>query len=439
MSSEWSRLSIKKAGIVLIDCDHRTPPAVDEGYPYIAIPQLKNGHIALDGARRISQADYIDWTRKLKPQANDVIVVRRCNSGDSAHVPAGLDCAIGQNLVVLSTSGDRVLPSFLRWLLKGPEWWNQVYKFINVGAVFDSLRCRDIPNFELTIPPLDQQAEISGTLGAIDDRITLLRETNTTLEAIAQALFKSWFVDFDPVLAKVEGLGPKGIDAATAALFPDSFEELELGLVPRGWRILPLENAYEVNPPRKLKKGEAAPYLDMASVGTQGHVVSGVIDREMGSGSKFINGDTLLARITPCLENGKSAFVDFLPTGQTGWGSTEFVVMRPKVPLPPYHGYLLARHSPFREHAIQSMSGTSGRQRVQNDVLGQYPVVVPSEEVAEAFGAVVGSIQHKIAANQEQTKTLTQLRDTLLPRLISGQLRLPETDAFIEDTLSAVI
>ncbi|MGH8354629.1 MAG: restriction endonuclease subunit S [Pseudomonas sp.] len=437
----------------LIDCDHRTPPAAEVGYPYIAIPQLKNGHIELEGVRRISREHFIEWTRKLKPQADDVIVVRRCNSGDSAVVPPGLECAIGQNLVILRSNGKTIHPKFLRWLIRSPEWWEQVSKYINVGAVFDSLKCKEIPHFELTTPPMAVQKEIAGLLGGIDDRITLLRETNASLEAIAQALFKSWFVDFDPVRAKAAGAAqgganvagagcagatrqPEGMDAATAALFPDSFEESELGLVPRGWRIAPLEDVYEVNPSRKLKKGEVAPYLDMAGVGTQGHVVNGVIDREMGSGTKFINGDTLLARITPCLENGKTAFVDFLASDQTGWGSTEFVVLRPKAPLPPYHGYLLARHPAFRDHAIQSMSGTSGRQRVQNDVLGRYLVVVPRQEVAEVFAGLVGSAQQKIASNQAQAQTLTQLRDTLLPRLISGQLRLPDAEARVGEAVA---
>ncbi len=467
MSSEWSLMTLKDAGVSLIDCDHRTPAALDEGYPYIAIPQLKNGHITLDGVRRISREDYLEWTKKLKPQANDVIVVRRCNSGQSAYVPAGLDCAIGQNLVVLRANGEYVLPEFLRWLVQGPDWWGQVSKFINVGAVFDSLRCRDIPSFELNIPPREEQTKIAGLLGSLDDRITLLRETNATLEAIAQALFKSWFVDFDPVRAKAEGRArqdgerrgqprmpqaselprpgaeagaeaqgqPEGLDAATAALFPDSFEESELGLVPKGWLLWALGDAFEINPTRKLKKGDFAPYLDMASVGTQGHVVDGVVGREMGSGTKFINGDTLLARITPCLENGKTAYVDFLDAGQVGWGSTEFVVLRPKAPLPPYYGYLLARHPAFRDHAIQSMSGTSGRQRIQNDVLGRYPVAIPTPEVAEAFAGIVQSAQQRIAANQTQAQTLTQLRDTLLPRLISGQLRLPEAETQLENAL----
>lgn len=255
------------------------------------------------------------------------------------------------------------------------------------------------------------------------------------MESIAQALFKSWFVDFDPVRAKREGLAPDGMDEATAALFPDGFEESALGMVPRGWQRKVLSEAYEINPARKLKKGEIAPYLDMASVPTVGHCAESVILRELGSGSKFQNGDTLLARITPCLENGKSAFVDFLPDATTGWGSTEFVVLRPRAPLPEFHAYLLCRLPAFREFAVQSMSGTSGRQRIQNDVLGRYSVVLPTESIALAFGSVVQPIQKWIASNHAQTQTLATLRDTLLPRLISGQLRLPEAAQQVEEVL----
>jgi type I restriction enzyme S subunit len=303
---------------------------------------------------------------------------------------------------------------------------------MNTDSAVPGLNRDNAHALEARIPSLDVQKNIANFLQHIDDRITLLRETNTTLEAIAQALFKSWFVDFDPVHAKMQGRAPDGMDEATAALFPDSFEESELGAVPKGWKWMPLNDAYEINPTRKLKKGETAPYLDMAGAQTQGHSVSGVIQREMGSGTKFMNGDTLLARITPCLENGKTVFVDFLPADQTGWGSTEFVVLRPKAPLPEYHAYLLARHPAFREHAIRSMSGTSGRQRIQNDVLSQFHIALPNEPVAKAFSELVMTIQQSIREGHEQATTLSDLRDTLLPRLISGQLRLPEAQAIAE-------
>lgn len=186
---------------------------------------------------------------------------------------------------------------------------------------------------------------------------------NRTLEAQARAIFKSWFVDFDPVRAKMEGRQPAGMDAETAALFPDAFEASELGLIPKEWNVKPLPEIIEVNPKRSLSKGQIAPYLDMKNMPTQGHKPNEWIDRVLKSGTKFINGDTLIARITPCLENGKTAFVDFLQDGQVGWGSTEYLVFRPKSPLPVEFGYYLARSEDFRAYAIQNMTGSSGRQR----------------------------------------------------------------------------
>ncbi|WP_133140735.1 restriction endonuclease subunit S [Legionella genomosp. 1] len=296
------------------------------------------------------------------------------------------------------------------------------------GSVQENINLEVLRNLAFPIPDFATQKIIADFLTAFDDRIALLRETNVTLESIAQALFKSWFIDFDPVHAKAEGREPEGMDAETAALFPDGFEESSLGLIPKGWHVTNLDNAYQINPIRKLKKGELAPYLDMANVPIRGHHADKITMREMGSGTKFINGDTLLARITPCLENGKTAFVDFLDDNQVGWGSTEFVVLRPKEPIPLYHGYLLARHSAFREFAIQSMSGTSGRQRIQNNVLGRYSIVVPDYRVLKLFGSIVSSIQQKISSNSRQAKFLASQRNILLPQLISGQVSLAKEE-----------
>ncbi|MCO4245674.1 restriction endonuclease subunit S, partial [Acidovorax facilis] len=307
------------------------------------------------------------------------------------------------------------------------------------GSTVSNLRIPVLEALKVPTPPLSVQREVAEVLGSIDDRITLLRETNATLEAIAQALFKSWFVDFDPVRAKMEGRAPEGMDEATAALFPDALEESELGWVPKGWQAGSLDTIFELNPKRTLKKDVQAPYLDMAGVATSGHCADTPISRAMGSGSKFRNGDTLLARITPCLENGKTAFVDFLEDGETGWGSTEFLVLRPKAPWPDYYAYLLCRHPAFREYAIQSMSGTSGRQRIQNDVLGRYLLPIAPDSVAVAFGSIVEPIQQAIAANHQTAQTLSTLRDTLLPRLISGQLRLPEAQAATEAALGGAL
>ena len=304
------------------------------------------------------------------------------------------------------------------------------------GTTHQTIYFPEVKAFHAALPPFSEQERIAETLSALDDRIDLLRQTNATLEAIAQALFKSWFVDFDPVRAKAEGREPEGMDTATAALFPSEFEESELGLIPKGWRVLPLSEAFEINPRRSIKKGSIAPYLDMASVPTSGHVPVPPVSREFSSGSKFQNGDTLLARITPCLENGKTAHVDFLADEQVGWGSTEFIVLRPKPPLPLYFGYLIARHDAFRTFATQAMTGTSGRQRVELGQLERFQVVCPEVPVSDAFGLLVEPIRACIFANQQRSEVLATLRDTLLPRLISGRLRLPEAEKSIEGAVA---
>lgn len=427
MAGDWETLTLREAGVTLIDCDHRTPPASESGYPYVTIPQMKNGRLDLSDARRITQEDFTEWTRKAKPTANDVVLSRRCNPGETAFVPPDLEFALGQNLVLLRANGEKVHPQFLRWLVRGPGWWEQIGKFLNVGAVFNSLRCADVPNFALSIPPYEEQRDISHILGTLDDKIELNRRMNETLEAMACALFKSWFVDFDPVRAKCEGYDP-GLPKHVADLFPDSFTDSQIGDIPKGWEIEPLPHLMEVNPTRPLRKGHIAPYLDMANMPTKGHTPDRVVDRPFGSGTRFINGDTLIARITPCLENGKTAFVDFLREGQVGWGSTEYIVLRPKYPLPAEYAYCLARSAAFREFAIQSMSGSSGRQRVPAEAMGHYMLARSTTEIAIQFGKVVQPLLAFAAANARESRTLAAIRDALLPKLISGELRLKKAE-----------
>lgn len=426
---------------MLIDCDHRTPPAADTGYPYIAIPQIKNGHIQLDGVRRISPENFADWTRKLKPQANDVIVVRRCNSGDSAVVPHGLECAIGQNLVVLRSDGKRVIPEFLRWLVNGPDWWDQVGKFINVGAVFDSLKCGEIPHFELRIPPLNAQREIAALLGALDDRIALLRETNATLEAIAQAIFKSWFVDFDPVHAKAEGRLPEGMDEETAALFPDGFEESAQGLIPRGWMVERLANIVDRitkgTTPTTLKRqfvDEGINFIKAESLTDYGAFIPekfahiDEVTHELLRRSQLKTGDILIS-IAGTI--GRIAVItsEFLPANT----NQAIALIRPKNNGVP--GGLISRFLK-RKESQQQMSDRVVQAVQANLSLGtlsDMKLIVPCTDISlKLYGTSLASIDAIKSTNIRQIQTLTALRDTLLPRLISGKLRLPEENSIVK-------
>lgn len=382
----------------------------------------------------------------------DLVFTQRGTLGQVAIVPEGPydKYIISQSQMKLTVDHSKADTLFLYYLFCTPEQQDYIKtNSIQVGVPHTNLGIlRGTP---ISLPPIEDQHAIAKILSSIDDKIELNRQINQTLEQIAQTLFKSWFVDFEPVKAKIEakaaGRDPERaamcaisgklepeLDqlppeqrqqlAATAALFPDELVESELGLIPLGWELKSLPEAIEVNPARKLKKGAITPYLDMANVPTNSARVADVIQREFSSGSKFMNGDTLLARITPCLENGKTAYVDFLADKQVGWGSTEFIVFRPKAPLPEAFGYLLCRHPEFRAFAIANMSGTSGRQRVPNDCFANYKLTVPSRGVATSFGETVAGIMDGIKARDEEARTLATLRDTLLPKLLSGEHKL---------------
>ena len=282
-------------------------------------------------------------------------------------------------------------------------------------------------HFDVAVPPLPEQRAIARILGTLDDKIELNRRMNETLEAMARALFKSWFVDFDPVRAKMEDRDT-GLPKEIADLFPDRLVDSELGEIPEGWALVSLPDLIEVNPSRSLRRGEIAPYLDMATMPTRSHSPDSVVQRPFTSGMRFTNGDTLVARITPCLENGKTAYVDFLGDGEIGWGSTEYIVMKSRHPLPGEFSYLLARSKQFREFAVQNMSGTSGRQRVPATALSGFLIPSPPAAVGMWFGRAAQSFLERARMAVDECRALANCRDALLPKLVKGELRIQDAD-----------
>lgn len=298
------------------------------------------------------------------------------------------------------------------------------------GTTHQTIYFPEVKAFHVCLPPLPEQRAIAHILGTLDDKIELNRRRNQTLEVMARALFKDWFVDFGPVRAKMEGREPY-LPADLWQLFPDRLDDEGK---PEGWGMVPASELIEFNPTEPLRKGTPAPYLDMASLPTSGSWPESPVIRDFGSGMRFRNGDTLLARITPCLENGKTAFVQCLPDDTVGWGSTEYIVMRPKAPVPAGYAYLLARDDAFREHAIRSMTGTSGRQRAQGDSVAAFKLASPpGGNVWHAFAKQAMPIFGSIKSNATASETLAQLRDTLLPKLICGELRIKDAERFIEE------
>lgn len=281
-------------------------------------------------------------------------------------------------------------------------------------------------------PVEDQREGIAAVLSAFDDKIELNRRMNETLEASARALFKDWFVDFGPTRAKAEGL-PAWLAPDLWSLFPGRLGDDGL---PEGWAMGRLSDLLEVSPSEPLKRGTVAPYLDMAAIPTTGPNADQPVLREYGSGTRFRNGDALLSRITPCLENGKTAFVNNLPEGAIGWGSTEFIVLRSNPPVPAAVSYLLARDPDFRRHAIRSMTGTSGRQRADSSSIAAYSVSLPSDSrLWSSLGKIIDPLFERIAFNAAEAETLAATRDALLPKLMAGEILVSSVDTKVIDSL----
>lgn len=265
-------------------------------------------------------------------------------------------------------------------------------------------------------PLYNEQKSIASILSALDDKIELNLQMNKTLEEMALALYKHWFVDFGP--------------------FQDGeFVDSELGAIPKGWKNAILGDLINLNPRLSLAKGSQASFVEMKVLPIDVMLVSDVAQKEFKGGAKFQSGDTLFARITPCLENGKTAFVDFLESGEIAFGSTEFLVMRAKEGVSKYWTYCLARDTNFRNFAISTMVGTSGRQRVQNDPFLSYEIPQPPKEIFNSFSEIAEPWFNQIRVNTIENQTLIQLRDTLLPKLISGEVRVKD----VEKTLSEVL
>jgi type I restriction enzyme S subunit len=264
--SEWEQITLKQAGISLIDCDHKTPVTVTEGIPYVTIPQIKDGHINLSEARCISEEDFKIWTRKANPQTHDIVLSRRCNPGETAYVSEGMKFALGQNLVLLRSDNKTVLRPFLRWLVRSPAWWGEIKKFTNFGSVFNSLKCGEILHFNLPIPPIKEQEYIIKTLSCLDAKIENLRRQNETLEQIARSLFKHWFIDFE-----FPNADDKPYKSSGGAMVAS-----ELGDIPEGWKVGTLESEVEIQKGVSYKGEGLAdsitgiPMHNLKSVGSSG-------------------------------------------------------------------------------------------------------------------------------------------------------------------------
>ncbi|WBL61921.1 restriction endonuclease subunit S [Stutzerimonas stutzeri] len=437
MSSEWPVVLVEDVCELIVDCVNKTAPVVsyETRFRMVRTTNIREGRVSLDSCRFVDEATYEKWTRRAKLQYGDVLLTREAPIGEVGFVDMPEGLFLGQRIMQYRANPKVLHPRFLHYVFQSPSLKHQFGSHEGSGSVVSHIRVGDCFKFKIPLPPTDVQDGVARLLGALDDRITLLRETNATLEAIAQALFKSWFVDFDPVRAKAEGRQPEGMDATTAALFPDSFEESELGLVPEGWMSRPIYDmatyingaAYKAFEPNAERRG--LPIIKIAELKAGVSAQTAFSDVAMPAKYLIETGDIL-----------------FSWSGNPDTSIDTFVWQHAPALLN-QHIFRVLPHEAFERSFVLQMlrnlkpvfaelarnKQTTGLGHVTVADLKRLRVVHPPQKVIEQFNTLAVPIHQMIFGNEQRAQTLTQLRDTLLPRLISGQLRLPESAGLLND------
>jgi len=275
----------------------------------------------------------------------------------------------------------KLIPEYLMLWFSRPEF-DRYARYKSHGSVREVLDWDEMCKVELPVPSYEEQLEIVKNYRTISERIVLKQKINDNLEATAQAYFDNLFfcgTENDCTLA----------DIAT------------------------------VNPVRQLSKGQMARCFDMATLPTNGCIPTGDTIKPYNGGVRFKNGDTLIARITPCLENGKAAYINILNDGEVAFGSTEYIVFASKDDMPSCFYYFLIRNSKFVTFALQFMNGSSGRQRVSGEELASFPMQKPTKESLEAFEQVGSLALEQMKTHTEEIELLKQLQETITAILSS--------------------
>ncbi|MFI6347600.1 restriction endonuclease subunit S [Streptomyces sp. NPDC050560] len=371
-------------GTMLHASDYLRGPDAGRGVPSVMPANIGDNRVVEDGIARVAEAD----AERLGPyrlREGDIVYARRGDVERRALVrppQEGWLCGTGCLRV---RPGPAAEPGFLAYYLGHPAVRAWLVRHA-VGATMPHLNVRTLARVPLALPPRAEQAAIAGRLAALDAKTEINDTISRTYEALLRA---DW-----------------------AALGADA---------PGGDGLIRADELVEFNPPLARPPGTDVPYVDMAALPTAAARVTARPARRAAAGARFRNGDVLFARITPCLENGKTAFVDFLADGETGTGSTEFIVLRARPGVPQAVAYLLARSPRFRQFAISAMAGSSGRQRCPAGALAGYLLRRPEPAALAALGVrTAGALAH-VKALDEESARLTALRDALLPRLLTGR------------------
>lgn len=460
MGSEWDIVILEDIAEV-IDSRHKTPQYSEEGYPMVRVVDIKNGQLELEHTKRVAIDVYEDFSKGRDPQIGDLVFSRVGSYGNVAYVSSSEQFCLGQNTALISPKNkDR----FLYYALISPQLRLQIENMV-VGAVQKTISLKSIKSLEIPCPPEAQRANIVRFLSDLDNKITLNRQINQTLEQMAQTLFKSWFVDFDPVIDNAlaagnpipdelqpraeqrkalqlkasgendsEG-GYKPLPESVRALFPDAFEEGELGWVPEGWGVKNLTDLVEsVSQTYPLKTVNEVIFLNTGDIenGRFLHREFSSVTGLPGQAKKSIKkGDILFSEIRP--KNKRFAFVNFDADNYVV--STKLMVLRSKEEIAPIFSYFLltmSKNTNELQRIAELRSGTFPQ--ITYKELELINLVLPSDRnIIKLFvSSYLEPFYKQFFSTDSQNETLINLRDTLLPKLISGELQLDQLPDVVE-------
>ena len=422
MNSEWPLVSLKEVTSVLGDGLHGTPEYDPHGdHFFINGNNLSSGKIVFSAAtKRVSATEAAKHKKNLTDRT--ILVSINGTLGNVAFY-TGEKVVLGKSACYFNVI-DSVDKHFIRYVLDNEVFQGYIHN-LAAGSTIKNVSLKLMRDFQFRLPPIPAQQRIAGVLKALDDRITLLRETNTTLEAIAQALFKSWFVDFDPVHAKMQGRAPEGMDEATAALFPDSFEESELGAMPKGWRVMPIGDAVETVGGATPDTKTPAYWEPTEHHWTTPKDLSGIASPVLLGTERKLSDAGLKKISSGLLPVGSLVMSSRAPIGYLAMTQLPMAINQGYIAIPP-GGKLSPLYMLFwcqtNMDSIKGRANGSTFMEISKKAFRPIPALVPSQPVLVAFEILAEHLFARLIENEKQVQSLASIRDALLPRLISGQI-----------------
>jgi type I restriction enzyme, S subunit len=408
---------------LIVDCPHSTPVWTDSGYIVIRNQNIKNGVLDLSSPSFTNETHFLERTRRAKPRSGDLVFTREAPMGEICMVPNDLECCVGQRQVLLRAKKTND-SAYLLYAFQTPFIRRQIDGHRATGSTVSNFCIPDLK--KLLIPRIPNESKVASVLSTLDAKIALNHRINGELEGMAKFLYDYWFVQYDFPLsaAQATALGKPRLAGKPYRTSggPMVYHDQLKREIPKGWKSGTAKDLFVFNPTISIKKGAVAAYLDMDALPTTGFMTKQIQRKEFNGGTKFTNGDVLVARITPCLENGKTGLVSLLEENEMAFGSTEFIVLRGRsLPLSSF-ACCLSRSDYFRKYAIGNMTGTSGRKRLEAPILEKLPLSIPPTETLAAFEKICHPLFTLMTEHTKQNQELTTLRDWLLPMLMNGQV-----------------